>query len=139
MRAQPSSNFPSPAMQLNQILYIEDDDDIRQVVSLLLSSQGIQVHAFSTSEQAIEAATELQPDLVLLDVMMAGRNGFDTLRELRTLPGYAKTPAVFLTAREEPEAAVLEALHPVAIIPKPFEPGILAERLRMIMLDLQSE
>ena len=137
MRASLTPKHPILAMPLDQILYIEDDDDIRQVVSLLLSSEGIQVHAFATSEQAIEAAPGLQPDIILLDVMMPGLNGFDTLNHLRTLSGYARIPAVFLTAREEPDSGTLEPLHPVAVIPKPFEPGDLAERLRAILRDLR--
>lgn len=126
-------------MQLSEILYLEDEPDIRQVVSLVLSSQGITVHCFATTAEAIEAAPNLTPDLVLLDVMMPGMNGFDTLRELRKMPGYESLPAVFLTARDEPDASVIEELAPAAVITKPFEPAELAERLQAIYQDLRPD
>ncbi len=123
-------------MQLSEILYLEDEPDIRQVVSLVLSTQGITVHGFSSTDEALRAAPDLHPDLVLLDVMMPGLNGFETLQELRKLPGYEKVPAVFLTAREEPDASVIENLAPAAVITKPFEPAELKERLQAIYRDL---
>ena len=124
-------------MQLSEILYLEDEPDIRQVVGLVLSSQGITVHGFASTAEAIQAAPDLAPELVLLDVMMPEMNGFDSLRELRKLPDYENLPAVFLTAREEPDASVLEDLAPAAVITKPFEPSELGERLQTIYRNLR--
>ena len=120
-------------MALERILYIEDEDDIRMVVSMILQSNGITVDGHSCSQQAIDSAGETAPDLILLDISMPRKDGFQTLAELRQLPGYHNVAAVFMTAQVEPSPETLAPYQPVAVIMKPFEPSSLKEELESIL------
>ena len=110
-------------MSLKHILYIEDDQDIRLVVTMVLQASGIIVDSYPSSQEALDAAPNASPDLILLDITMPQKNGFETLTELRSLDGYASVPAVFLTARIDLTAAALKGFQPIAVITKPFEPA----------------
>ncbi len=121
------------SMSLERILYIEDEDDIRMVVSMILKTHGITVNGHACSQQAIDSAAQSVPDLILLDISMPHKDGFQTLAELRQLPGYRNVPAVFMTAQLEPNAETLAPYQPVAVIMKPFEPSGLKEELESIL------
>ena len=113
---------------LTTIVYIDDEPDIRHVVELSLSlAEGLTVHTGDSGQRALELARELKPDLMLLDVMMPGMDGPETLRQLRAQPDQAAIPVFFMTAKAMPaELQRLRSLGAAAIIPKPFDPMKLA-------------
>ena len=77
--------------------------------------------------------------MILLDVMMPGLDGPETLRRIRTLPGMSEVPAVFMTARAQPgEISEYEALGAIGVIPKPFDPLTLADQVRQLWDQAQS-
>jgi CheY-like chemotaxis protein len=117
---------------LRRILLVEDDPDIRQVAKLALEALGgFSVLPCGSGPEALEAlaATDgFSPDLVLLDVMMPGMDGPETLAALRRIPGAERLPAVFLTARvQAEEVAAYKAMGAADVIAKPFDPMRLAE------------
>ena len=109
---------------LRTIVYVDDEPDMRLVVQTALSlAEGLTVHTAESGEQALELARELQPDLLLLDVIMPGLDGPATLKRLRADPDVARIPAIFMTAKAMPEeVARLRALGALAVIAKPFDP-----------------
>lgn len=113
---------------LTTIVYIDDEPDIRHVVELSLSlADGLAVHTGESGQRALELARDLKPDLMMLDVMMPGMDGPETLRRLRAEPELAAIPVFFMTAKAMPaELQRLRALGAAAIIPKPFDPMKLA-------------
>ena len=119
---------------LNKILYVEDEPDIRAVAQLALETVGgFTVKVCSSGEQALQEAEAFAPDMVLLDVMMPGMNGPDTLRQLRDKPSLAKVPVAFMTAKVQPsEIAEFKSLGALDVIPKPFDPMQLADQVRSI-------
>jgi len=119
---------------LNRIMLVEDDPDIQTITSMALGSfGGYTVRVCSSAAEAIVAAAEFLPDLILLDVMMPGMDGLDTLRALRQLPATATTPVIFLTARVQPaDVALYGQLDSLAVIRKPFEPTVLVETIHGI-------
>ena len=119
---------------LKRILLVEDDPDIQTVTSLALGSfGGFEVHICGSAQEAVAAAGQFRPDLILLDVMMPGMDGVDTLVALRGIPATAAVPVVFLTARVQPhEVERYRELGSLAVIPKPFEPTALAATIRAI-------
>jgi CheY-like chemotaxis protein len=119
---------------LNRILLVEDDPDIQTVTSLALGSfGGFEVRICGSAQEAVDSATQFRPDLILLDVMMPGVDGLDTLLALRRIPDMAGVPVVFLTARVQPhEVERYRELGSLAVIPKPFEPTALAATIRAI-------
>jgi two-component system OmpR family response regulator len=115
------------------ILCVEDDEDIRMVLELALSTGGFRTTVCSSGAEALHCVIEVRPDLLLLDVMMPGMDGPTTLRELRKLPQTEHTPAIYLTAKVQPtEIEEYLAGGACAVIPKPFDPIKLPERIREI-------
>ena len=116
---------------LERILYVEDDPDIQTIALMVLESiSGFQVLACSSGAEAISRGGDYAPDLVLLDVMMPGMDGPETLRALRQLPHLAHTPIVFMTAKVQPQE-VQEYLNlgAAGVIAKPFDPMSLSQQL----------
>ena len=115
-----------------RILVIEDEAALRLALSDRLRSEGYEVETAADGEQGWERARQGGFDLVLLDVMLPGRSGFDLCRDLRR-EGVA-TPILMLTARGENKDRV-QALD-IGFDdyrPKPFKPRELAARLRAIL------
>lgn len=118
--------------ELRKVLHVDDDEDIRVIAKMSLEVVGdLAVHQCSSGMQAIEEAVAAQPDLFLLDYMMPGMNGEETLRGLRQIPGLENVPVIFMTARIQPD--VSEALKrdgAIEVIAKPFDPMDLCAQLR---------
>ena len=122
--------------QAKRILYIEDETDLQGLVQHILGSVGgFDVRVCSCGDEGLRAVGEHRPDLVLLDVMMPGMDGFSVLRTLRARPENAAQPVVFLTARTQEGDEYLRA-GAQGIIAKPFEPDSLLARVRAMTGDL---
>ncbi|MCB1669218.1 MAG: response regulator [Porticoccaceae bacterium] len=112
------------------ILYVEDDRDIREVTEMVLADERFELVACSSGQEAVSAAADLTPDLLLLDVMMPGLDGPATLKSLRMYPQLKNTPVIFMTAKvQASEVAQYEALGAIGVIRKPFDPMTLAEQI----------
>ena len=99
-----------------------------------------EVFAFSSGDAAIKAAPASAPDLLLLDVMMPGMDGPQTLDELRDIPSYAGRPAVFFTAKASSEENKrLRSLGAKDVLAKPFDPEHLAAALNRIWNDANAD
>ena len=118
---------------LSRLLCAEDDPDLRLILEAALSFGGLSA---VVCESGVEVLAQLEnhlPDLILLDVMMPGLDGPETLRALRKLPRIRDTPVIFVTARVQPsEVQSYLDLGALAVIPKPFDPATLAQRIRDI-------
>lgn len=122
---------------LQNILYVEDEPDIQAVAGIALENiGGFTLKTCSNGQDAIDAAIDFQPDLILLDVMMPDMDGPTTLSELRKLPQLNDTPAMFMTAKVQPqEIDYLKSLGAIDVIPKPFDPMTLSEQIKEIWLN----
>lgn len=120
--------------ELTRILYVEDDPDIQAIAIMVLETiNGFTLEACNCGSDALEKAVAFNPDLVLLDVMMPGMDGPETLKGLRNFPELANTPVVFMTAKVQPqEVEGYLNLGAVGVIAKPFDPMTLAQQLRDI-------
>ena len=117
--------------RLRTILYVDDEPDIREVVQMSLSlADGVEVHTADSGKRALEVLPSVQPDLVLLDVMMPTLDGPGTLQRMRENPATAGIPVVFMTAKAMPqEIARFIELGAAAVIAKPFDPMRLSEQV----------
>ncbi len=120
--------------ELNTVLYVEDDQDIQMVAQMALEIVGgLSLRTCSSGWEAIDAAGSLQPDLILLDVMMPDMDGPATLAELRKLPNTRETPVVFMTAKvQSAEVAYYRSLGALGVVAKPFDPMTLADQVRQL-------
>lgn len=117
------------APQLTRILYVEDEPDMQAVARLSLETiGGFTLEICSSGSEALDKAIVFDPDLILMDVIMPGMDGPMTLQELRKLNGIADKPAVFMTARVQPqEVQQLKDIGAIDVIPKPFDPMTLSD------------
>ena len=119
---------------LRKILYAEDEPKIQFVTKMALERiGGFTVAICGSGTETLKLAPEFKPDLVLMDVRMPGMNGPELFEALRQLPGFEKTPVVFMTAnvmKEDVER--YQEMGVLEVIAKPFEPTELPDRLRDI-------
>jgi CheY-like chemotaxis protein len=115
-----------------RILHVDDESDIRDVVDMSLGlNPDFRVRACSTGAEAIKAAAEWSPYLILLDVMMPGMDGPATLEQLRKNPQTSEIPVVFMTARAQArEIDQFIAMGAQGVISKPFDPMTLAAEVQ---------
>lgn len=84
-----------------KILIADDEPDILEFVTYNLIKEGYQVSTARNGMEAVEKAKEVQPHLILLDIMMPELDGVEVCRELRSQPEFEHTIIAFLTARSE--------------------------------------
>jgi two-component system alkaline phosphatase synthesis response regulator PhoP len=118
-------------MSRKRILLIDDEADIREVAMLALETGGdYEVFEADGGRHGIQLASELRPDLILLDVMMPELDGPSTLAALQLRDDSRQIPVVFLTAKvQAAERRDLAALGARGIIAKPFDPMLLADEV----------
>lgn len=115
----------------HRILVIDDEDDIREVAALSLETvAGWQVYMANSGTQGLARAIDLQPDAILLDVMMPGMDGPTTFRELRRNPATSAIPVLLLTAKVQgSDQRRFADLGVEAILFKPFDPLTLSTQI----------
>ncbi len=120
---------------VHKILLVDDDADIRTIAELSLRSVGgFDVALVASGREAISAAAEHAPDVVLLDVMMPGMDGPATLSALRNDERTKKLPVIFMTAKvQRHEVQRYLELGALGVIQKPFDPIQLPEEVKRIM------
>lgn len=121
---------------MEKVLIIDDDEELCELVSEYLTVEGFDVEAVHDGESGLNEALNDEHDLVILDVMLPKKNGFDVLRDLRK---ESKIPVLMLTARgEDMERIVGLEIGADDYLPKPFNPRELVARLRAILRRIES-
>ncbi len=113
------------------ILLVEDDPSVREAVTMALEGDGHRVSVAATGDEAIEGWRAHRPDLVLLDVMLPGKDGFDVCRAIRA---HDQVPIIMLTARGD-AIDVVVGLESGAddYVTKPFETRVLLARIKAVL------
>jgi CheY-like chemotaxis protein len=126
------SGGPEARMAALRVLHIDDELDVRELVEMSLAlDPDVTLRACETGLEAIQAAHEWSPDVILLDALMPEMDGQETLRRLRQDPRTSAIPIIFLTAHTSPREVVhLFVLGAEGVIPKPFNPVTLAASVR---------
>ncbi len=118
-----------------RLLHVDDDPDILELTEMSLDMNGeFEVVACLSGDEALLKIHGFMPDVFLLDVMMPGLTGPETLDKLRTIPGLKSVPAIFMTARlGAASQEELFALGAKDVIAKPFDPMTLGKRIKDAM------
>jgi two-component system phosphate regulon response regulator PhoB len=123
-----------PAQPGERILVVDDEPDIIALVAYHLARSGYRVSTASTGTEALQAAREEQPALVVLDLMLPELSGFQVLERLRADRAFAEIPVLMLTARrDEPDRVQGLSLGADDYLVKPFSPQELVLRVRNIL------
>jgi DNA-binding response OmpR family regulator len=117
---------------MSRILVVDDEPHIREVVGSYLAREGHEIRYAADGEAALASALEQEPDLIVLDVMLPGRSGFDVLRELRAAG--RRSAVIMVTARDD----VIDRVAGLEIgaddyVTKPFEPRELVARVGAVL------
>jgi DNA-binding response OmpR family regulator len=116
---------------MTQIVIVEDEPNINEVVSLYLKRAGYNVVSYTDGVDALNALTRQMPDLVIMDVMLPGMDGFTLTRQLRDR---SDVPIILLTSRrEETDRIAGLELGADDYVVKPFSPGELVSRVRAVL------
>jgi len=117
-----------------KILLVDDENDILELVGFNLEKEGYEVHTASDGRKGLDIARKIQPDLVLLDVMMPEMDGMETCREMREDPKLKNVMIAFLTARGEDysQVAGFDA-GADDYIQKPIKTRILISRVKALL------
>ena len=124
-------NAPTPT----RLLMIEVDARLAQMVTEYLAQSGYEVTHAPDGEKGLEQLPLLQPEPVILDLMMPGIDGLEVCRRIRALPnGNARVPVLMLTAKGDPMDRIIGLeLGADDYLPKPFEPRELLARLKALL------
>jgi DNA-binding response OmpR family regulator len=116
------------------ILVVDDEDDIREMLLMVLENAGMNVIAVSTAEQAQKSLEEAAVDLLVLDWMLPGISGIEMTRRLKSDPRYSALPIILLTARVGKSDRI--RAFEVGVndyITKPFSPKDLIIRIKSVI------
>lgn len=119
-------------MSDTKVLVVDDEPNIRDLLSASLKFAGYQVQTAINGKQAIESAITWQPDIVVLDVMLPDMNGFSITKKLRSMD--VNTPVLFLTARDETQDKITGlTVGGDDYVTKPFSLDEILARLQAIL------
>ncbi len=114
-----------------RVLIIEDDTKIRMLLKEYLEGNGFQVFTLSDGNNALDNIISESPDIVILDIMLPGKDGLDVLRDIRQTNS---VPVIMLTAKgEDADRIVGLELGADDYLPKPFNPRELLARMKAVM------
>src|SRR5258708_18923944 len=125
-------NSKGPTQRSNpRLLVVDEDGDLCHLVTRYLEPEGFTVSVVHTGSEGVKAAIEGNHELIVLDVMLPDKKGFDVLREIRTR---VRTPVLMLTAKGDEFDRILGLeLGADDYLPKPFSPRELIARISAIL------
>ncbi|CUH69699.1 MAG: response regulator [Pseudomonadota bacterium] len=116
------------------VLVIEDEPNIIEAISFILSRDGWTVATHSNGHDAVDVVRDKSPDLVILDVMLPGKSGYDILTELREGEATRDLPVLMLTARgQSKDRDLAERIGASRFMTKPFSNAEVLEALRELV------
>jgi two-component system, OmpR family, alkaline phosphatase synthesis response regulator PhoP len=119
---------------MKKILAVDDQPQIVRLIQVNLQKAGYEVITAADGEEGLEKIHAERPDLVILDVIMPKRDGFELLREIKRNPDTQATPVIMLTVKAQ-DADIFEGLKEGAelYLPKPFHPTDLVSLVQRVL------
>lgn len=125
---------------VKKILIADDEPDILEIIQYNLQSEGYEVVTAKNGNEAIDQAKRFNPDLIILDIMMPGKNGIEVCNILRLQPAFNNTLIIFLTAISD-EGTEVKGLETGAddFITKPISPKVLISKVSALFRRFNKE
>lgn len=130
----------SATNSVKKILIADDEPDILEIIQYNLQNEGYEVVTAKNGNEAIEQAKRFHPDLIILDIMMPGKNGIEVCNHLRLQPAFNDTLIIFLTALSD-EGTEVKGLETGAddFITKPVSPKVLVSKVNALFRRVNKE
>src|SRR5271154_6560941 len=128
-------------MQENEvkILLVDDEADVLDFMKYNLEKENFRVYTAPDGLEAIQTAKKINPQLIILDLMMPKLDGIETCRELRNMPEFKNTLITFLTARDEDYSQIAGfEVGADDYITKPIKPRVFISRIRALLRRLET-
>jgi len=124
---------------VEKILAIDDEEDILNLVRDILTAEGFEVETALSAEYGITLLERYTPDLILLDLMLPGMDGWEFLRIIKSDERFKDVPVILLTCRGELRDKILGLESGASdYITKPFTPDGLIERIRTLLREKEN-
>lgn len=121
-------------MSAKKVLIVDDENDILDLIAYNLRKEGYEVTTTTDSINAPELARQLNPDAIILDVMMPGKDGYEVCKEIRLIPETSHSPIMFLTAKSGEIDHILGLeLGADDYVQKPISPRVLVARVKNLI------
>ncbi len=124
----------------NKILIADDEPDILEIIEYNLKASGYDITTAKNGDEAFEKAKKILPDLIILDIMMPGKNGIEVCNLLRMIPAFKETLIVFLSALSD-ETTEIKGLETGAddYLTKPISPKVLVSKINALFRRINKE
>jgi len=125
------------AVRKAKILVVDDEPEITEIIEAFLDNAGYTIKVENTPSKAIEVAQKLRPDLILLDIMMPGIDGYTICNRIKEDPALTDTPVIFLTGKDskDDQGRSFQAGGDM-FIKKPFSCERLLEIVNIVLLSV---
>jgi two-component system alkaline phosphatase synthesis response regulator PhoP len=125
---------------VKKILIADDEPDILEIIQFNLQQEGYEVVTAKNGDEALDQAKKHHPDLIMLDIMMPGKNGIDVCNILRMQPAFKETLIIFLSALSD-EGTEVRGLETGAddYLTKPISPKVLTSKVNALFRRLNKE
>ena len=120
-----------------KVLVVDDESEITEIVETFLTDAGYKVATANSGSEAIKKAKEFKPDIILLDIMMPGTDGYAVCQQIKKETAFANTPVIFLSGkdREEDMGRSFKAGGDM-YIKKPFSCERLLEIINIVLMSI---
>lgn len=130
---QTGCSVPRMSASLGRVLVVDDDDVIRQLITVNLELEGFEVATATDGQDCLDKVKDVRPDVVTLDIMMPRLDGWEAASRLRADPDTAAIKVVLLSARaQEADLERGSRIGVDAYLTKPFDPDELIEVVRRL-------
>ena len=125
----------SPGDKIRKILIVDDDEIFLREIQEALSAGGYDVIAFTDGESALRQSAEIKPDVIVLDLKMPEKSGFQLADEFRHMPDTAVTPIIAMTGyyTEEEHRFLIRICGLENLLTKPLDPSDLISRIETVL------
>lgn len=127
----------SEAVKTAKILVIDDEPEITEIIDAFLQNEGYTVKVENNPQNALNLAEEFKPDLILLDIMMPGTDGYQVCNLIKENPRLGDTPVIFLTGKDsKDDQGKSFQVGGDMFIKKPFSCDRLLEIVNIVLLSI---
>jgi len=125
------------AVKTAKILVVDDEPEITEIIEAFLDNAGYQVTVENSPNKAVSLAQEMKPDLILLDIMMPGTDGYAICNRIKDDPALSNTPVIFLTGKDSKDDQGRSfQVGGDMFIKKPFSCERLLEIVNIVLLSI---